>query len=279
MSVCDLGVVQQPMLVFGGPYSNLQATQAMRAEAETRGIAADHIVCTGDVIAYCADAQATVDFLMDWGVHVVMGNCEESLGQEADDCGCGFEEGTACSVLSVAWYRHANAQVQTAARAWMRQLPRSLNCVMGGKRVLLTHGSPASINEFVFASTSSSHKQLLLASQKADIVVAGHCGLPFASALENGWWLNAGVIGMPANDASPDTWYMMLEPAETGLQVSWHRLAYDVPAAQAAMTQAALPHEYRDALASGLWPSQDVLPPVERALRGQPILLSSLQIT
>ena len=50
----DLGNLDAPVLLFGGPYSNLRATQAMRAEADRLGIPADHVICTGDVVAYAA---------------------------------------------------------------------------------------------------------------------------------------------------------------------------------------------------------------------------------
>jgi phosphonate transport system substrate-binding protein len=43
-----------------------------------------------------------------------------------------------------------------------------------------------------------------------------------------------------------------------------------------AVRQAKLPPDYRLALASGLWPSRDVLPPAERALAGRPRSETSL---
>ena len=108
MSVRDLGTLDGPVLIFGGPYSNVHATRALIATAAAHGIPADRVICTGDVVAYAADAAATTDAIMDWGVPVVMGNCEESFGNEQDDCGCGFDEGTACDVLSRQWYAYAN---------------------------------------------------------------------------------------------------------------------------------------------------------------------------
>ena len=97
----DLGTLEASVLIFGGPYSNLQATEAMAAEARRLSIAPGNIICTGDVVAYAGNPAATTDAIMDWGVATVMGNCEESFGAEADDCGCGFEEGTACDVMSL----------------------------------------------------------------------------------------------------------------------------------------------------------------------------------
>src|SRR5215472_14622804 len=82
--------VDKPLMVFGGPYSNLEATRAVLEEAARLSISADHIICTGDVVAYGADAAATVDLVRDRVGHVVMGNCEQSLAAGSVDCGCGF---------------------------------------------------------------------------------------------------------------------------------------------------------------------------------------------
>jgi hypothetical protein len=56
MSARDEGngrFLEPPILVFGGPYSNLRAVDALRERALKLGIVADHCICTGDVVAYC----------------------------------------------------------------------------------------------------------------------------------------------------------------------------------------------------------------------------------
>jgi len=77
--VRDLGALAGPVLVFGGPYGNLEACDALLAAAERHGIDGRNAICTGDVVAYGADPQAVVDRLRAWGCAIVMGNCEESL--------------------------------------------------------------------------------------------------------------------------------------------------------------------------------------------------------
>ncbi|UPY35675.1 metallophosphoesterase family protein [Sediminicoccus sp. KRV36] len=260
-----------PMLVFGGPYSNLQATEAVLAEAARRGIAQDRILCTGDVVAYGADAAACCDRMMGSGALVLMGNCEENLAAEAPDCGCGFEEDTACDLLSRAWYAHANRQVSPRHRAWMSGLPRSLHLELPDRRRLaVLHGGASEISRFLFASTPEPVLLEELAETGCHGVIAGHCGIPFARRLEDaGLWLNAGAVGMPANDGTPRVWFSVLTPARHGLTVEILPLAYDHAAAAAAMRAAALPEGYAAALESGLWPSCDVLPSVELARRGR----------
>ena len=272
-----LGNIEQRLLIFGGPYGNLPATVAMRCRADELGIDAARVICSGDIVAYCAEPAETVDLIRDWGIHVVMGNCEESLGLGEADCGCGFDEGSSCSTLALAWYAYAERRIDDAQRRWMRELPRSLDFEVANLRFKLVHGSVERINEFVFSSTDGRAKLAQIRAAKADVVVGGHAGIPFGQAIGDYYWLNAGVIGMPANDGTPDGWSLLLEPRPGSVEASWHRLAYDHAAASRATIAAGMP-EYGRALADGLWPSEDILPPAERRQRGQPLDLPSLSI-
>ena len=260
-----------PMLVFGGPYSNLQATEAVLAEAARRGITGQNILCTGDVVAYAADAARCCDRMMASGAMVLMGNCEENLAAEAEDCGCGFAEDTACDLLSRAWYAHANRQVSPHHRAWMGGLPRQMQLELpDGRRLAVLHGGASEISRFLFASTPEPVLREELAQAGCQGVIAGHCGIPFARRLGGGGlWANAGAVGMPANDGTPRAWFMLLTPSASGLTLEILPLDYDHAAAAAAMRAAGLPEGYAAGLETGLWPSCDVLPSVELAARGQ----------
>lgn len=261
-----------PLLVFGGPYSNRQATEALLAEAARRGIPPARIICTGDVVAYGADAAACCNLMMRAGVHVLMGNCEENLGAGAEDCGCGFTDGTACDLLSRAWYAHAARQVSPAQRAWMAVRPRRMAVALpDGRRLAVIHGGAREISRFLFASAPADVLAEEIAETGCDGVIAGHCGIPFARRVGQGLWLNAGAIGMPADDGTPRGWFAVLTPEVSGLRAEILPLHYDHAAAAAAMRAAGLPEGYAAALSSGLWPSCDVLPPAERARRGTPL--------
>ena len=266
----ELGNIDGAMLIFGGPYSNLAATSAMRERARDLAIPPERIVCTGDVVAYCGEPCETLDLVHDWGVHLVMGNCEESLAFGEEDCGCGFEPGSECSVLAVTWYDYSNRLVTAEQRRWLRELPRAIEFGLGGLRFRVVHGSLTSINEFVFASSDADSRLAQIRETGVDAIIGGHSGIPFGQRLEERYWLNAGVIGLPANDGGPHVWYMLLEPAGGGLRASWHRLDYD-HAASSATTVAAGMTAYGKALLDGLWPSIDILPETEARQTGQAI--------
>jgi predicted phosphodiesterase len=258
-------------LIFGGPYSNFEATRAVLAEASRLGIPSERIVCTGDVVAYCADPVATLDLVRASGMNVVMGNCDEQLGNSADDCGCGFPPGSSCDRLSAAWYTYADARITPAHRTWLASLPRRLDIEIGGTRLAVIHGATNEISRFIFASTPVLAKKRELDFVGLDGIVAGHCGLPFSQVIDGRLWHNAGVIGMPAHDGTPRVWFSVLTPVDGGIEIDHHSLSYDHAGAATAMARAKLPSEYEQALSTGLWPSCDVLPQKEIHAAGIPL--------
>ncbi len=258
----DLGGLDGPVLVFGGPYSNLQATQALIAEAQARGIGPDRMICTGDAVAYCADAPATVAALRDLGCAVVAGNCERQLAAGAAECGCGFEEGGACDVLAAGWYAHADRTVGPEDRAWMGTCPDIVTFTQGGRRCAVLHGGLSDISRFLWPVSPAAdfEEEIALTSAAVgavDIVLAGHCGIAFQRQIGDVTWINAGAIGLPPHDARPETRFAVLDAGRAVI----HRLRYDHRGAQQAMRAAGLGQGgYHDTLTTGIWPSEEVLP-------------------
>lgn len=258
MNILNIGPLAGPVLLFGGPYSNLHALKALMAEAQRRQIAPSHVICTGDVVAYCGDPAETTALIRDWGCHVIAGNCEEQLAADADDCGCGFDEGSVCDALSAEWYAFSNGRIDADARAWMAALPRFATFEAGGKRYAVIHGGATETSRFLWPGDDKTAEIAALRALLGpiDAVIAGHSGIGFVEPS----WINAGVIGMPPHDGRSETEFCILDGA-----ASLHRLPYDAAAARAAMTGRATP--YAEALTSGWWPSEDVLPDRLRRLQ------------
>ena len=264
MRIADLGEMRGPVLIFGGPYSNLHATEAMLARARALGIPRERMICTGDVVAYCAQPAETVALMRMSGCAVLAGNCERQLAQNAMDCGCGFDAGTQCDLLSAGWYGHADRSVSVNARAWMEGLPDLILFTHAGRRAAVIHGGLTDVSRFLWPVSDEAEFQeeishIQSVAGHVDMVFAGHCGLMFQRRIGAVDWFNAGAIGMPPHDGQVETGYAVLD-----LAVSFHRLAYDHRAAQAAMQGAGLVQGYDAALLSGYWPSEEVLPPALR---------------
>lgn len=254
--IADLGAVEGEVILFGGPYSNLAALEAL---AERVG--ATPAICTGDVVAYCGAPAETVTRLRALGWPVVAGNCERQLAEGAGDCGCGFGEGTECDLLSRGWYAHADAALDADACAWMAVLPDMAVFSHSGRRYAVIHGGATAINRFLWPSSPEAAfaeevAAITAAVGPVDAVVAGHCGIAFQREVAGVHWINAGAIGLPPHDGRPETRFVRL----TGQGAVIERLDYDWQAAQSAMRAVGLVQGYDATLETGVWPSEDVLP-------------------
>lgn len=257
----DLGNLAEPVLLFGGPYSNLRAMQALMAVAERRGIPPERMICTGDVCAYAAEAERTAQTVRALGCAVVAGNCEDSLGFNALDCGCGYEEGATCNRLSAEWFAHASKQVSDDTRLWMRNLPGRAVFTQAGKRYAVIHGGAEQVNAFIWPTDPPERKRAEIALLEKDIglldgVICGHSGVPFIERVDACDWINAGAIGLPGHDGDVRTSYAVLEGGEARLE----RLTYDHDGAALGMEQAGLTAGYHNTMRTGWWPSEDTFP-------------------
>lgn len=262
MKIDDIGRIDDDILIFGGCYSNFDATRSLFAWADHRGIPAQRRIHTGDSVAYCAQPNETLDLLRAQCDHSIAGNCEQQLAQGQLDCGCGFDSGSTCDMLSVAWYGYVSNALAPHHRDWMQGLADWIVFEHFDKRYVVVHGSPNHISEFVWSVDSDAAFAAYfdtIADQigPVDVICAGHSGIAFERHLPNNRsWYNAGVIGMPPHRGDPSTQFATL--CQGRFQI--HNLTYDAQAAAQSMTDAGLIQGYQSALISGYWPSEDVLP-------------------
>lgn len=273
MKIKDIGRIPYTVLLFGGVYSNLEAITKMRRIALDKGIPPDRVICTGDVVAYCANPEESVQEVIDWGVHCIAGNVEIQLREGKDDCGCDFEVNTRCDMFSKDWYPYAKEKMSETSLEWMQSLPEFIQFEYYGKKCTVVHGSYHHTSEYIFKSTPWEVKAKNFQDTQSDIIIAGHCGLPFHEVNGNQWWLNPGVIGMPANDGTPRVWYMTLTFENEKIHFQHHSFEYNNEATSTRMVEAKLPMAYAQTLTTGLWDNNDILPEEETSLQGIPIIL------
>ena len=254
--MADFGHFTGPVALFGGPYSNFQALEAFAA-----AIGDMPAVCTGDLVAYCAQPRETVDLFQQKGWPTIAGNCERQLAEDQDDCGCGFETGSTCDILSSGWWPYLRSKSDSGLRNWCAQLPDFGVFVADGRRYGVIHGGVDEINRFLWPSDSDDALTRELArfeehAGPVDGLVAGHSGIAFQRRVGRHHWINAGAIGLPPHDGRLETRYAILEDGE----VTIHRLSYDFAMAGEKMKAAGLTQGYDRAVVSGHWPSEDILP-------------------
>ncbi|WP_299013179.1 metallophosphoesterase family protein [uncultured Polaribacter sp.] len=255
-------------LLFGGVYSNLQALEALKQIAEKEQIPPENCICTGDIVGYCAQPEETVQLFKLWGAKSIVGNVEIQLRENAADCGCDFREGSRCDDFSQQWYPYAQSKLSKNSLDFLKTLPNHINFTYANKRVSVVHGSYFNISEFIFKSTDWNIKKPNFEATKSDVIIAGHCGLPFHHLQENKIWLNPGVIGMPANDGNSDVWYVILDDEKDTFNFTHKTLTYNYKLTSKLMQNGVLPEEYSRTIVTGIWDNTEILPAIESGLQG-----------
>ena len=266
--IVDLGNITGKVLLFGGVYSNLQALEKLKSIAEKQGIPPENCICTGDIVGYCAQPEETVQLFKIWGAKSIAGNVEIQLREGEADCGCDFREGSRCDGFSQLWYPYAQSKLSKNSLEVMSDIPDHLKFTYAGKRVTVVHGSYHNISEFIFKSTPWNVKESTFIATDSDVIIAGHCGLPFESKQDDQLWLNPGVIGMPANDGSTEVWYAILNDNDGAFNFEHHTFAYNYKLTSELMHNGILPEEYARTIVTGLWDNTEILPALESGLQG-----------
>jgi hypothetical protein len=258
--------------VCGGVYSNHLALAALLADAARRG--AEAVYCLGDLGGFGPDPERVWPLLLAGGVRCIQGNYEQSLAGGREDCNCGYTDPRDNHFAAIS-YGYTARHCSAAFKHWMGELPARRRVLVGDRELLLVHGSPRRVNEFLFRSTSpDAFLEVLLDQHPCDALLCTHTGLHWHRHLPSGRdAVNVGVIGRPANDGRPEVWYALLaaRPGAAGehrggLDVELVPLRYDHPAMAAQVRAAGLPEEFAATLLTGWWTTcLEILPARERA--------------
>ncbi len=265
--------------VFGGVYGNRLALAAVLADAARRG--AEAVYCLGDLGGFGPEPEKVWPLLLAGGVRSIQGNYEQSLAAGREDCNCGYTDPRDNHFAAIS-YAYTARHCSPAFKRWMGDLPARRRVLVGGRELLLVHGSPRRVNEFLFQSTSpDAFLEVLLDQHRCDALLCTHTGLHWHRRLPSGRdAVNVGVIGRPANDGRPEVWYALLEAREAaaadllaptedlagGIGVELVPVRYDHQAMAAEVRRARLPEEFAETLLSGWWTTcLEVLPARERA--------------
>lgn len=249
---------------IGGIYSNYHALTATLDDIARRGVDATYFL--GDLGAFGPHPDRVPELLIERQIPGIQGNYEESLSTDASDCNCGYTDPRDNEFAQIS-YDYTREHTSDVYRNWMGRLPKTLRVDVDGRRVLLCHGSPRRINEFLWRSTSpDAFLEKLCDDYAADVIVCTHTGLHWEKRLPSGRHIiNAGVIGRPANDGRTNVWYAIAAfGGETS--VEFVPVEYDHERLAAEMRAERLPEEFVQTTLTGWWTTcLEVLPPKERA--------------
>jgi putative phosphoesterase len=228
-------------------HGNLPALEAVLDDLGPRRL--DAVYCLGDLVGYAAFPNQVTDRIRAEGIPTIMGNYDDGVGFDRDECGCAYTDPVekALGDRSLAWTR---AEVTADNKAFLRTLAKEIRFEADGRRVLLVHGSPRKINEYLFEDRPIASFQRLAASSQADIIVFGHTHRPYTKLVDGVLFVNAGSVGKP-KDGDWRAGYVILEPSNEAHPVQTIRLPYDVRTVAAAIRASALPDRFAEDIERG----------------------------
>lgn len=228
-------------------HGNIQGLQAVLKDIESRG--ADIVWCGGDLVGYGANPGEVIEEIQRQGIPTVMGNYDDGIGYFRIACGCDYPNEAAMErgQRSIVWTK---ANTTEDHKRYLRNLPYKLQREIEGHQVVLVHGSPALLNEYLFVDVADDVFQKYLELTRADVLIFGHTHKPFHKVLGGKHLVNSGSVGKPKH-GNPNATYVMLDITSSGVSVEIVEVPYDYEAAAKAVEATDLPHAFAQMLREG----------------------------
>jgi predicted phosphodiesterase len=250
--------------LFSDIHSNLPALEAFFNDLENKK--PDAIYCLGDLVGYNIWPNEVINEIRKRGIPTIAGNYDFGVGRASDDCGCAYktDEDRQMGAQSIAL---TNELIGKDERNYLRTLPAHIQVEYQLNNdslfLLMVHGSPRKINEYLFEDREEKSMLRILESANADLMFFGHTHKPYHRVFEYSdndgrtayrHAINLGSIGKP-KDGDVRGCYAMITINENSskfvkdsIKVDFVRVQYDIEKAAKAIEESVLPNSYAEML-------------------------------
>jgi len=237
--------------LFSDIHANLPAFEAFFADVDSRK--PDAIYCLGDLVGYNVWPNEVISEIRKRGIATLAGNHDLKVKGLFTNEQNLIEPGK----------NHAYHLVTETGRSYLQSLPALIRLEFqvnnNPLNILLVHGSPRSIDEYVLEDIEENIISDILKESGADILCGGHSHKPFHRIIKTGEThykhvINIGSVGKPKDGDSRGCYVMIKIDENSTLQdpqsidVNFIRFEYNVEAASRAIEASPLPDEFADRL-------------------------------
>jgi len=124
---------------------------------------------------------------------------------------------------------------------YLQSLPKELRYEIGGTRVLVTHGSPDSVDEHIYPDSPEERLKQVAGEASADVIVTGHTHLQMNRVVGGVTFVNPGSVGRPV-DGDPKAEYAVLNFSP--FTVEFRRVSYDIESLADEMRKKGVPENH-----------------------------------
>jgi putative phosphoesterase len=218
--------------IFSDLHGNSAATEAVLAAINAE--VPDAVYCLGDLVGYGAKPNETIELLRERNIPTIMGNYDDSVGFERDDCGCAYKDKDeeAQGQESLTWTRAATTEEN---KEYLCTLLPEIRVEAEGKRFRLVHGSPRRMNEYLFEDRNPRSLARIAQGADTDVLVFGHTHKPWVRTIEGVLFVNDGSVSKPIDGDPRAAWALLTVERGKPVRVEMRRVPYDIATMAAAI--------------------------------------------
>lgn len=218
-------MIKRQLAFISDIHSNLPALHSVLDDIKNREIPFSDVYCLGDLVGYGTRPNEVIELIRTSGIQSILGNYDEAVGFYLPTCGCNIDSHVdrMRSKNSLSWTADHTSDTN---KDFLRSLDEEIVLDLDDFQILLTHGSPLSINDYVYENDTEKLQEV---AEEFDshMIVFGHTHFPYFKKLHGKLFLNAGSVGRP-KDGDNRACYSLVTLAPDGIDVEFIRVSYDV---------------------------------------------------
>lgn len=188
--------------VISDIHGNHYALQEVLNEA--RNIGVDKILVLGDIVGYYYYPEKILNLLSEWDYEIIKGNHEVIL-QDL------YEKKISPEILTEKYGRgheYALKKISQDKLDWLFSLPVQKSLIIDGVSFQLNHGSPSSIDEYIYPDAPIAQLEKCNSKQH-DFVLIGHSHYSFSYKCTDSILINCGSVGQSREKGGKAYWALI----------------------------------------------------------------------
>jgi putative phosphoesterase len=231
--------------LLGDIHANLPALQAVLEHAALHDIGA--IWNVGDLVGYGPYPNEVIQVLRSTDAVSICGNYDLKVIAFPAKKDKWRKSKRAEKYIAFKW---AYENLTGTNRRYLSKLPEEVRLKAAGRRILLTHGSPASMDEHLTPDTPLERLLDLGRLAHAEMVICGHSHQAFTRQAGDTWFINTGSVGRPG-DGDPRAAYAIMDLNRKSFKVEHYRVEYDITAIASEIRRVGLPESFAEMFIRG----------------------------
>ena len=211
--------------VIGDIHGNIYALESVLADIKNREV--DFILSTGDLVGYMPFPNEVIERIREKGILSVKGNHDSIIGEGKKPLDAEIDAMSDEEIQKSASRTFTNWIITKKNRSYLKNLPNALTIQAGGLKILLVHGSPRAIDEYLYHDIEKLREMSEAVDE--DVIICGHTHIPYHEKVHHKHFINAGSAGKP-KQGTPQAVYCIVTIENTKVESERIEVAYDIKA-------------------------------------------------